>query len=56
MRNDSNIPRAFNLLRWFSFASLLRKIPVDDQDRITRWALDYLIQNATAPFPATSRP
>ena len=33
-------------------AAQLRKIPVDDQDRITRWALDYLIQNSDRNLPA----
>src|SRR5471032_593561 len=33
-------------------AAELRKVPVDEQDRITRWALDYLIQNSDRNLPA----
>ena len=32
-------------------AGELRKVQVDDQDRITRWALDYLIQNSDRSLP-----
>lgn len=44
MRNDSNIPRAFNLLRWFSFASLLALIPVG---AATAFVLSYFITQDT---------
>ena len=30
----------------------LKKIQVDDQDRLTRWALDYLLQNTDRSLPA----
>ncbi|NWB51619.1 biosynthetic peptidoglycan transglycosylase [Pseudomonas sp. F8002] len=33
-------------------AAELRKVPVDDTDRITRWALDYLAQNSDRNLPA----
>ncbi len=30
----------------------LKKVQVDDQDRLTRWALDYLMQNSDRSLPA----
>ncbi|MDP9033015.1 MAG: penicillin-binding transpeptidase domain-containing protein, partial [Pseudomonadota bacterium] len=33
-------------------AAELRKVPVEDTDRITRWALDYLAQNSDRNLPA----
>lgn len=44
MRNDHNIPKAFNLLRWFSLASLLALIPVG---AATAFVLSYFITQDT---------
>lgn len=44
MHRDNNIPKVFNLLRWFSFASLLALIPMG---AATAFVLSYFITQDT---------